>query len=127
MSSRVSTFIEDRRAFGLTAVLALPLGEPESDATAMYRATQLGLRSVNGLSGYDPPYYIVLRQALSDGDESALDAIAKDGPLLVVVDKEADGDHRWADFVGAQSGITPLRGDARWAMFRLARREAAAP
>jgi len=105
---------------GLKAVLSLPLGDPVPDTIAMYRATLLGLRSVNGYSGFYPPSYDLLEQALSDRDGTALDALARNGPLLVAVDKDADIGHRWADFVGARSGVTPLGGDVHWAMFRLA-------
>lgn len=108
---------------GLRAVLSLPLGDPLTDAAAMYRATQLGLRSVNGTSGFYPPSYADLERALRAGDASALVGLAKNGPLLVAVDKQADAGHRLMDFVSAQSETTPIGGDARWSMFRLARRE----
>ena len=106
---------------GVKAVLSLPLGDPVPDTIAMYRATLLGLRSVNGNSGFYPPSYEALEQALSDRDGNAIDALARNGPLLVAVDTHADPDRRWVDFVRERPGVTPLGGDARWAMFRLAR------
>jgi len=72
-----------------TAVLDLPVGDVNHDVAAMYRASQLGLRSLNGYSGYLPPHYEVLRLATRERDETVLYAAAERGPLLVTVDRQA--------------------------------------
>jgi hypothetical protein len=74
---------------GDAAVLELPTGVFE-DATAMYHATQHGRPVVNGLSGYDPPHYAVLRAALGDGDTGPLDVLAVDRPLVVLVRRDPE-------------------------------------
>lgn len=71
---------------GDAAVLELPTGVSE-DATAMYHATRHGRPVVNGLSGYEPPHYAVLRAALRDGDTGTLDVLASERPLAVFVRK----------------------------------------
>jgi hypothetical protein len=73
----------------VTAFVELPLGETVRDTAAMYRATLAALPTANGYSGYEPPHYEALRQALEDRDETAFDALATHGPLLVVVDRHA--------------------------------------
>jgi hypothetical protein len=105
----------------VTAALTLPLGEAGDEPAALYRATGIGLRSVNGVTGYYTPTYGTLEEALSERDPAALDALARHGPLLVAVDRDADRDHRWTDFVGARSGVVRLGGDSRWAMMKLPR------
>jgi F5/8 type C domain len=110
-------------ANGVTGVLELPPGDTLGDAAAMYRATLHGRRTVNGMSGYDPLFYVVLRLALDAGDPTALDALAESGPLLVAVEKPADGDRRWRTFLSSHPGVTPLEDGDRWTLFRLARHD----
>jgi hypothetical protein len=93
------------------------------DAVSMYRATQFGPRSVNGLSGYDPRYYVVLRLALENSDPSVIEALAEHGPLLITIEKREDRDKLWTTFVAQQPGVTAAGDDELWTMFRLARRE----
>ena len=54
-------------------------------------------RSVNGLSGFDPLHYVVLRLASNSGDATALEALAEHGPLLIAVD-DAPTPHALAGF-----------------------------
>jgi hypothetical protein len=110
-------------ARGLTGVLELPAGEILGDAAAVYRATLHGYPTVNGMSGYEPKHYVVLRLALAAGDRTAIDALAESGPLLVAVDKRADGDQRWRTLVTSRPGATPLEDDHQWALFRVARKD----
>ena len=107
------------RAQGFAAVLELPLDGAGEDVAAMYRATRHHLPTINGYSGYSPPHYDALRTALENRDDTALDAMASTGPLLVVADKEKNGD--WAGFVRGHRGATPLGEDGRWSFFSLPR------
>jgi hypothetical protein len=108
------------------AVMQLPLGDPENDAAAMYRATQFGARSVNGLSGYDPLHYVILRLAVAERDPTVIEALAEHGPLLVAVEHREDRDRSWFTFLTSVPGVTPAADQGEWMMFRLARREATA-
>jgi hypothetical protein len=55
------------------------------DAAAMYHATQHGRPTVNGLSGYSPPYHPAFRSAIRDGDTGVLEVVARDRPIAVFV------------------------------------------
>lgn len=65
-------------------IIELPIGTYE-DAAAMYRAISHRHPLVNGLSGYEPAHYIVLREALRDGDVAALVPLAARRPLVAFV------------------------------------------
>ena len=107
------------RAQGFAAVLELPLGGTGEDVAAMYRTIWHHRPTVNGYSGYSPPHYDALRAAMASRDDTALDTIAADGPLLIVADTEKDGD--WAGFVRGHQGATPIGEEGRWAFFSLPR------
>ena len=72
------------------SVLELPMGLLE-DAAAMYRSTQHHLPLVNGYSGYEPPYYDILRGAVAAQDVNVLAALRVERPLLVSVDAKGKG------------------------------------
>jgi F5/8 type C domain len=74
-------------ALGAASFLDLPMGDVMVDSAAMYRAIPAGIPTVNGTSGYEPPHYPVLRRALESYDETALDAMAAYGPLVVAVER----------------------------------------
>jgi hypothetical protein len=109
------------------AILELPLGDVWRDTAALYRATLEGAPSVNGYNGYEPPYYQALRRALGERDQTALDALARFGPILIAADQLADRAAPWAAFVSKHAGVTPARIDGNWALFRLAATRPAAP
>jgi hypothetical protein len=105
------------RAQGFTAVLELPLGGTGEDVAAMYRTMFHRRPTINGYSGHFPPHYDALRAALENRDDTALDSVAGNGPVLVVADKERSGD--WAGFARRHRGAAPLGEDGRWAFFSL--------
>jgi hypothetical protein len=108
------------------AMLTLPFGDAEEEAAAMFRALRAGYASVNGLSGYDPRHYSILRLALIEGDGSPLDVLAERGALLVALDTRADAKGGWLRFLSARPDIVQVGGDQRWVWFRIPRRAAAA-
>src|SRR5262249_45077246 len=71
----------------VTSFVELPLGDITHDAAAMYRSTLTDRPTINGYSGYYPPDYEPLRMALEERDESALDYLTTQGPMLVVVER----------------------------------------
>jgi hypothetical protein len=93
-------------------VLELPMADLYSDTTAMLRATAHGHPLVNGYSGYLPPSYRALRQALQNFDSNALHDLRTSGPLLVVVNRSHDPDGRSRTFVAAAPGATLVRENA---------------
>lgn len=86
------------------AIFELPSGVFE-DAAAMYRATQHGQPTVNGLSGYAPPHYGALQSATRDEDTGALEMIAVDRPVAVFVRRQSAADRAAA--------VLPLQSRAR--------------
>ena len=73
-------------------VLELPLGTFE-DAAAMYHAIDHGRPTVNGMSGYEPPSYQILRSAMGEGRVEVLTSLTAVAPLIVFVDRRAAGEH----------------------------------
>jgi hypothetical protein len=107
--------------------MQLPLGDPYNDAAAMFRATQQATRTVNGLSGYDPQHYVVLRLALTAHDPTAIEALAEHGPLAIVIEDREDRDGDIKRFLTSVPGVTTIGIERGWTMFHVARRAAPPP
>jgi hypothetical protein len=90
-------------------VLELPMADLYSDTTAMLRATAHGHPLVNGYSGYLPPHYRPLRQALQDFNAGTLRDLRTSGPLLVVINRVHDREGTSRAFVAAASGAALVR------------------
>ncbi|MCU1385890.1 MAG: hypothetical protein JWL71_4587 [Acidobacteria bacterium] len=101
-----------------SAVLTVPFGDLEQEAIAVYRTLRAGFHSVNGMSGFDPLHYVILRRTLEEGDATAIEALQEHGPLLIVVDKPADTKRGWIAFVERLAGGTRIGETERWAVFR---------
>jgi hypothetical protein len=67
------------------AILELPAGRPELDFPAIYHGMFHGKPIVNGYSGYAPPHYVPLADALRDGRYEAIEELAAFGPIAVAV------------------------------------------
>lgn len=70
--------------------LELPLGLSE-DVAAMYRSIVHGRRTVNGMSGFDAPHYVVLRSAIQEGRLEVLQEIAAYAPVAIFLPRTAHG------------------------------------
>lgn len=93
------------------AVIELPLG-PDFDAAATFRSLVHRRRTVNGVSGYDPPAYTLLQQGLKARDTGMLRALATFGPIDVVVDGAHDPDGTLALYATATvPGATQFASD----------------
>ena len=110
----------------VAAVLELPLSDPATDFGAMFRAMSHGRPTVNGVSGYLPPHYLPLAQALKAGQYDALFELTHDGTLGVAVDRSqphADAVERGLQGIGARP-LEDGAGDSRWAGYLLPPRPA---
>ncbi|MEQ1907501.1 MAG: discoidin domain-containing protein [Vicinamibacterales bacterium] len=107
-------------------LLELPL-RPETDYGSTYRAAVHHRRVMNGVSGYDPPHYVALREGLQARDPATLRAVATLGPLDIVVNGEADPEGAIARYVTAASGVTELMRDGPRRLFWLPAAPAPAP
>ncbi|HSC26981.1 MAG TPA: discoidin domain-containing protein [Vicinamibacterales bacterium] len=101
-----------------SALIELPLGPPW-DAAATFRALRHGRRVVNGVSGYDPPYYAPLQEGLNAADHGMLLALASLGPLEVVVDSTQDPGGDIERYVSSLDGVERVRGDGLRTLYRL--------
>jgi hypothetical protein len=110
-------------------ILELPIGSPgpETDYGATYRAAIHHRRVMNGVSGYDPPHYVSMREGLQARDPDTLRAIATLGPIDIVVNGQGDPDGAIARYVAAAPGITETDGDGTRRVFRLAAAPQPAP
>jgi hypothetical protein len=100
----------------LAAVIEL-LGEPDRDAVASYHSISNRRPIVNGHSGWAPPHYAPLAEALRDGDTTVLRELAPWGPIAVAVDRTAPEHTDLEDALIHRDGLTPVDSSARWAMF----------
>jgi hypothetical protein len=75
----------------VAAVVELPLGDPNADFAALFRSTRHDRPVVNGVSGYLPPHYLPLAQALHDGEYQALYELSANGPIGVLLDRSMPG------------------------------------
>lgn len=99
-------------------LLELPLG-PAWDAGATLRASVHHRRVMNGVSGYDPPYYYALKEGLAKHDPGLLSAITALGPIDVVVDRSADPDESYAQYAASAPGAALVADDGvrrTWAL-----------
>ena len=99
-------------------ILELPLG-PGWDAAATFRSMRHRRPVVNGVSGYDPPFYAPLQAGLESGDPQVVVALASLGELDVVVDGSEDKDGRWARYAASVPGATLLQNDGVRTVFRV--------
>jgi hypothetical protein len=86
-------------------VVELPLNEMTVDTAAMYRSMTHRLPLVNGYSGHIPPHYAILSLALRRGDPSVMTELARERPLIIVVNPAYDPDGRFRRLVEGLAGI----------------------
>ena len=70
-------------------VLFLPVGELQTDITASYLAATQQYRSINGYSGYEPPYYEALRTLSTAQDPRLFLPFVGHDELHVLVPRDA--------------------------------------
>lgn len=99
------------------AVIELPLG-PSWDAAATFRAMRHRRPVVNGVSGYDPPFYSPLQFGLNSYEPSILTALSSFGALDIVVNADADPDGAWARYAAAVAG-EPFATDGTRSVYHL--------
>jgi hypothetical protein len=89
------------------AVLEIPPGDTEHDTPAMYRSMFHRRPLLNGAAGFAPPHYEILRVAIDDEDEAALDEMAST-PLVVAVDPTRENGKRWVAMLSRRPGARQL-------------------
>jgi hypothetical protein len=104
---------------GRTAVLELPSQNVFGETAAMLRSIAHGLPIANGFSGYAPPHYFALQEALAAGDPNALEGLRQVADLLVLVHTARDPEGRVERQVLAATGAELLRTTTVGPVYRL--------
>jgi hypothetical protein len=98
-------------------ILELPFFD--NDYAATYRAALHGRRIFNGVSGYNPPHYVALRDGLAQRDPATLRALASFGPFDAVIDRSADPDGSLVEYVARSPGTRQLADDGIRVAYRI--------
>ena len=101
----------------VAAVVELPLGDPDTDFGALFRAMTHGKPTVNGVSGYLPPHYLPLEQALGDQEYSALSELSTTASIGVALDRRRPGAQQAALGLQRAGFIPASSADASWDAF----------
>ncbi len=107
---------------GSTAVLELPMADVFAETAAMLRAVGHRVPLVNGFSGYAPPHYFPLRNALASHDRVALDVLRQYGGVLVFVHRGRDPSGTTEAFIAEQPGAERMGATDDGPMYRLPER-----
>ena len=102
-----------------TPRLELPFGGVDVEAAAQYRAFLQGVRSVNGASGFFPPYITAFRIASDDHDEGALEALAEHGPVCIAVDRTKQGGPQMTRWLAGDRRVSRMESTGAIDFFRL--------
>jgi hypothetical protein len=102
------------------AVLELPLAAgSEIDAAAVYRSIFHLHPTLNGFSGFFPPYYSLMQLGFESGDQRVLSAIATWGRILIAIDHRNDPKGDWVRYVSAHDGVVAAGSSGTWSFFLL--------
>lgn len=105
------------KAAGARAVIELPAGEAIVDFPAMYRSMFHRLPVANGFSGFAPPHYLPLIQAVNHERYAALEELSRDGPIGVAVARSLVWHESIEKSLARFPGARPVSSDERWATF----------
>jgi hypothetical protein len=87
------------------ALLELPADDPFLNIAAMYRGMFHRRPLVNGYSGHNPPHFQVLSLSLDRGDTSPLFFLARQRPLVIIVNDALDVKRGFRELIGSVPGI----------------------
>lgn len=105
-------------------VLELPADDARVNVAAMYRAMHHRRRIFNGYSGHVPPHFRILGMALRRGDTSPLSYLARERPLVILVNDQYDADRKFNTLVSQLPSIVPLGRSGAGSTFLLPRQSA---
>jgi hypothetical protein len=78
-----------------------------------------GYRVINGYSGYAPPYFASLREAMAQHRNDAFDMFRKDEDVYVIIRPIIDAPFvRWIE---SQQGVETIATSPAWRVYRLPR------
>ena len=100
-------------------VLELPADESAVGVGSMYRAMTHGRPLINAYSGHTPPHYGILTLALRRHDSSVITELARNRPLIIIVNGRYDPDGQFQRLVQSLPGIESRGGSGAGAIFVL--------
>lgn len=100
-------------------VLDLPISAGYGNADPQYLAVLGNYRVINGYSGYYPPYFPALRDALAAHRPAALAPFRALADLYVVI--RPDVEKQLVTWLETQPGVERLPDSATWRVYRLSR------
>jgi hypothetical protein len=109
------------------AVVELPMGSPVEDASAQYRLRFHGQATLNGYSGYAPPHYAILSQAVRLGEGDVIAALQEIGTIQAMTDRRTPEGRAWDDRLRASQAARALASDDQWGAWLLPRKRAGDP
>jgi hypothetical protein len=104
-------------ASGARAIVELPPGEPIVDFPALYHGMSHRLPVANGFSGFAPPHYLPLIQAINRGHYAVLEEMAAFGPIGVAIDRSLPWHGDTELSVSRLPAARRVTTDERWATF----------
>ena len=108
-------------------VVEIPVDDSLVNAAAMYRQMSHERPLLNGYTGHIPPHYAVLTYALARGDTSILTALARNGPLAIVINDRADAGRGFHKLIETIPGVSLETVSSVGPVFRLAARPEHSP
>lgn len=100
-------------------VLELPVMDLNGAASAMLRATVHGHPIANGFSGYTPPHFPLLQEALGGLDATIFDALRESTPLAIVVDMSTESGRQYEPFLSNLPDATLTIKSSRFLVFSM--------
>ena len=100
-----------------SAVVELPVGDSAVDFVALYHQMQHRRPLMNGYSGYNPPHYLPLSDAVRAGQVEVLTEIAQTGSIEVAIDRGRADSPALTALVSAVAGARALPTEPRWVRF----------
>jgi hypothetical protein len=102
-----------------------PLGATIDNVPAEYLAVMGGYRVINGYSGYAPPHFAALREAMAGHHDEAFDAFRQYQDVYVIIRPVVDAPFvRWLE---TQKGVETTALSTSWRVYRLPRLEGHPP
>lgn len=118
LDAAVPSWSEVEPADRTEPILELPL-RPGYDGPPTLRAAIHHRRVMNGVSGYDPPYYVALKAGLAAHDPATRAAITSLGAIDIVVDSSSDPDGAYLRYAADAPGAVKVATDGVRTTFRL--------
>ncbi len=101
----------------VAAVIELPPADPAVDFGALYRSMSHRLPLVNAFSGYYPPHYLPLAEAIGAQQFAAIGELAPGADIGIAMRRPAGGTLPAVDALQREPGVERRPSDSNWDVF----------